>query len=269
MPVVFQIEKDAGPKLWWILSGKAAAGGERTFVLVSGGSAANAPLICCNMDSSSLIIQFQGKNILQYRHAMVEPPAGAGPLFRHNGFIHPLWSPHGTIMTESSPPNHIHHMGIWSAWNRTVFEGKPVDFWNLGEGQGTVRFDIKVIDAGHPATEGFPAVWKWQDECYYLDHLNPDIHILLAADLRTIKDDKMTEYPGTTFGDYFPLAWSHQFDGGREFYTAMGHKIEHYSDPLFLKHLWGGIQWAIGDAIKLDPHKIRATMVETLETPKK
>lgn len=128
-------------------------------------------------------------------------------------------------------------------------------------------FDIKIIDASHPATQNLPPVWKWEDECYYIDHLNPDIHILLAADLNTIKDDKMSEYPGKTFGDYFPLAWTHQFDGGREFYTAMGHKIEHYSDPLFLQHLWGGIQWAIGKDVKLDPHKIRASEVELVEPP--
>jgi uncharacterized protein len=129
-------------------------------------------------------------------------------------------------------------------------------------------FDIKIIDATHPSTRSLPAVWRWEDECYYLDHLNPDIHILMAADLRTIQDDKMSEYPGKTFGDYFPLAWTHQFDGGREFYTAIGHKIEHYSDPQFLQHLWGGIQWAMGDGVKLDPHKIRVTTVELVEPPK-
>jgi uncharacterized protein len=106
-------------------------------------------------------------------------------------------------------------------------------------------FDIKVIDRNHPSTRFLPDIWKWEDECYYMDHLNPDIHVLLAVDLTTIKDTNRTEYPGSTFGDLFPLAWYHKYDGGREWYTALGHKPEHYSDALFRKHLMGGISWAL------------------------
>ncbi|HOK95740.1 MAG TPA: ThuA domain-containing protein, partial [Anaerohalosphaeraceae bacterium] len=75
--------------------------------------------------------------------------------------------------------------------------------------------------------------------------LNPGIHILLAVDLRTIKDDQKDSYPGRVFGDYFPLAWCQEFDGGRQWYTALGHKIEHYSDEHFVRHLTGGIRWAM------------------------
>ena len=104
-------------------------------------------------------------------------------------------------------------------------------------------FDIAVVDHNHPSTDFLDRVWKWEDECYFMNHLNPDIHVLLAVDLRTIEDEGKAEYPGDTFGDYFPLAWIHSYDGGRQFFTALGHKIEHYSDPLFLKHLAGGILW--------------------------
>lgn len=107
-------------------------------------------------------------------------------------------------------------------------------------------FDIKIVDKTHSSTRFLPDPWKWEDECYLLNQLNPDIHILLAADLTTIEDDKLSEYPGETFGHYFPLAWYHTFDGGRQFYTALGHKIEHYSDPLLVKHIQAGILWAMG-----------------------
>jgi type 1 glutamine amidotransferase len=69
----------------------------------------------------------------------------------------------------------------------------------------------------------------------------------MVADLRTINDPQKAEYPGNVFGDYFPLAWYHEFEGGRVFYTAIGHDIAHYSDPLYVKHLTGGILWAIGE----------------------
>lgn len=108
-------------------------------------------------------------------------------------------------------------------------------------------FTLKVIDHSHPATQFLADTWEWEDECYYLDHLNPAIRVLLAVDLNSVEDEKKGEYPGKIFGDYFPLAWCQEFDGGRQFYTALGHKPEHYEDPVFIRHLTGGIQWALGE----------------------
>ena len=106
-------------------------------------------------------------------------------------------------------------------------------------------FDIRVIDPGHPSTARLPDPWKWEDECYYIHYLNPDIHVLIAADLTTVEDEEKSAFPGTVFGDLFPLAWCHEFDGGREWYTALGHKPEHYDDPNFREHLKGGILWVL------------------------
>ena len=107
-------------------------------------------------------------------------------------------------------------------------------------------FDVKVLNRHHPSTNFLSDIWKIKDdECYYLKHLNPGINVLLAADLTTVKDEKKDDYPGETFGDLFPLAWYHHFDGGRLWYTALGHKPEHYSDPEFVRHLLGGISWAL------------------------
>jgi type 1 glutamine amidotransferase len=76
----------------------------------------------------------------------------------------------------------------------------------------------------------------------------PDgLHVLLVGDLTTLNDPAKDKYPGKKFGDEFPLAWRHQFDGGREWYTALGHKAEHYSDPKLTKHILGGILWAMGE----------------------
>ena len=106
-------------------------------------------------------------------------------------------------------------------------------------------FTLKVIDPDHPSTSFLGSEWNWEDECYYMNHLNPDIQVLLAADLTTVDDEKRAEYPGVTFGDLFPSAWYHHYDGGWQWYTSLGHDSTHYSDPKFLKHLLGGIQWAL------------------------
>lgn len=107
------------------------------------------------------------------------------------------------------------------------------------------KFEIEVIDKTHPSTAHLPPVWKWEDEFYYMDELNPRITVLLAGDLRTVKCDRKDKYPGRTFGDYFPLAWYQEFDGGRQWYTSLGHSIRDYSDENYIRHLEGGIRWAM------------------------
>jgi type 1 glutamine amidotransferase len=83
------------------------------------------------------------------------------------------------------------------------------------------------------------------DECYYSFQLNPDIHVLLSADMTTVEDEGKMDYPGETFGTQFPLCWCHQFEGGRQWYTALGHDPEFYKDPLFVEHLRGGLLWVL------------------------
>ena len=110
-------------------------------------------------------------------------------------------------------------------------------------------FEVKVIDRDHPSTAHLPDRWTWQDEFYYMDELNPAITVLLAGDLRTVKCDRKERFPGRMFGDYFPLAWYQTFEGGRQWYTALGHSIEHYKDENFVKHIEGGIRWALNSAV--------------------
>ena len=107
------------------------------------------------------------------------------------------------------------------------------------------EFDVLVTDPNHPSTSHLPVRWTITDECYYSFQLNPDIHVLLSADLSTIEDEGKAEYPGETFGQQFPLCWCHEFEGGRQWYTALGHDIEFYEDPLLVQHLRGGLLWVL------------------------
>jgi type 1 glutamine amidotransferase len=105
-------------------------------------------------------------------------------------------------------------------------------------------FTVVVKDRTDISTAHLPATFQWTDEFYYVDHMPEGLHVLLAGDLVHLDDPGKEKYPGNKFGDEFPLAWRHEFDGGREWYTALGHQKEHYSDPMFTKHLLGGILWA-------------------------
>ncbi len=108
-------------------------------------------------------------------------------------------------------------------------------------------FTVRVKDHKDPSTAHLPASFEWTDEFYFVDNMAGDLHVLLAGDLATLDDPAKNQYPGQQFGNEFPLAWRHQFDGGREWYIALGHKPEHYSDPKLTRLILGGILWAIGE----------------------
>lgn len=97
---------------------------------------------------------------------------------------------------------------------------------------------IRVVDKKHPATSFLPDEWQRTDEWYNFKDINPDIQVLALLDEST--------YTGGTNGDEHPIAWYHEFDGGRSFYTAGGHTTESYQEPMFLEHLLGGIRYAAG-----------------------
>lgn len=107
-------------------------------------------------------------------------------------------------------------------------------------------FTVRVKDRDDISTRHLPESFEWSDEFYYVDHIAEGLHVLLAGDLTTLDDPAKEKYPGTKFGNEFPLAWRHEVEGGRAWYTALGHKPEHYSDPKLTQHILGGILWAMG-----------------------
>ncbi len=109
---------------------------------------------------------------------------------------------------------------------------------------------LRVVDAKHGSTAHLPAEWKRKDEWYNFKSLEPDLHVLLTID--------ETSYKGGTNGATHPMAWYHDFDGGRSWYTELGHTVESYSDSLFVKHVLGGIRYAIGERRALDYAKAKS-----------
>jgi hypothetical protein len=158
-----QLESYANPRLWWILSGDTGAGRKRTYELTQAGPAARAPAVTCVLDDRALTILCSGRNVLQYIHGLAEVPQGVDPVFRRSGFIHPLWSPSGFALTNIQPADHRHHYGIWNPWTRTLFQGREVDFWNLGDRKGTVRFAGFLSNTEGPVFGGFKALQEHLD----------------------------------------------------------------------------------------------------------
>ncbi len=98
---------------------------------------------------------------------------------------------------------------------------------------------VKVLDRAHMATDHLPEEWTHFDEWYNYKSIVEGLNVLLNLD--------ESSYEGGTNGPNHPISWYREFDGGRIFYTGLGHTNETYSDELFLQHLLGGINYAIGD----------------------
>ncbi len=100
---------------------------------------------------------------------------------------------------------------------------------------------VRVEDATHPSTRGLPNPWTWTDEWYdFHASPRPGVHVLLTVD--------ESSYHGGGMGADHPVAWYHDYDGGRAWYTALGHVRPAYADPAFRTHLLGGIAYAAGPA---------------------
>lgn len=117
----------------------------------------------------------------------------------------------------------------WPAYGEFVgarFAGHPV----------TGVLPVRVIDHHHPATHHLPATWHFNEEFYLFSELAEDRHDLLGLEFGHGRD-------GT--GPILPLAWCIERGPMRAFYTALGHFGSAYENVDFVRHLGGGVSWAL------------------------
>jgi hypothetical protein len=117
------------------------------------------------VENGKVTVVDYGKKVFTYHGTETPfPRPDIKPIFKRGGYIHPLFSPSGRLITDDYPANHVHHHGIWFPWTKTEFEGRAVDFWNMGEGKGTVEF-VKFGKRwpGGPVRAGFEAEHRFVD----------------------------------------------------------------------------------------------------------
>ena len=111
-----------------------------------------------------------------------------------------------------------------------VFKNHPDTPSNVQ--QATVNF----FDKNHTSTAALPDSMSVADEWYNYRDMYEFINIVAKVDEST--------YQGGEHDHDHPISWYHDYDGGRAFYTALGHLPATYSDTLFLEHVYGGVFWA-------------------------
>jgi type 1 glutamine amidotransferase len=108
---------------------------------------------------------------------------------------------------------------------------------------------MDVEDRHTAATNRLPERWSREEEWYnFRTNPRPNVHVLASVDESTY-DPRGYSVPGGSppMGDH-PISWCHPYDGGRAFYTALGHKGVYWDEPLLLAHVLGGIEMAAGAA---------------------
>ncbi len=131
--------------------------------------------------------------------------------------------------------------------------GKLVGAYFSNHPEGTAKAKLIVKDKSHPSTQQLPATWEHTDEWYNFKNVSKDTKVLMTVD--------ESSYKGGSMGNDHPISWYHNYDGGRAFYTELGHTEESYTEQPFLQHILGGIQYAIGKNLLLDYSKATSQRV--------
>ncbi|MGW6227715.1 ThuA domain-containing protein [Cellulosimicrobium cellulans] len=116
--------------------------------------------------------------------------------------------------------------------------GELVGAWFSGH-PAVQEATLHVEDPTHPSTAHLPQRWERTDEWYsFRENPRGDVHVLMTLD--------ETTYEGGQMGNDHPAAWCQYHEGGRSWYTALGHTPESFVEPAFVEHLTGGLLWATG-----------------------
>lgn len=137
-------------------------GSEAKLTLVEGG--ATGEPVKVERAGKKLKVSAAGKPLVEYQAEPGElPRTNIKPIFRRGGYLHPIYSLSGKVITDDFPPNHIHHHGVWFSWSSAEFEGRGTDFWNMGDGKGHVEFAELGQTWSGPAHGGFTAKHRYVD----------------------------------------------------------------------------------------------------------
>ncbi len=139
-PVAIQVS-GANPRILnWLIEPDAEMGSIRKYRLIQIKAETAPPTVSATPDGTIMTLHNGDRPLLSYHYAVKEAPEGQKYEYRRSGFIHPLYSPSGHVLTSIQPEDHYHHYGIWNPWTKVEFEGEKLDFWNIAGGDGTVRF---------------------------------------------------------------------------------------------------------------------------------
>jgi len=115
-------------------------------------------------NGENINFHISGKPVTTYRGGAPSIPNDSiDPLYKRSGYLHPVLTPTGQVVTDDFPKGHLHHHGIWMAWTKTEFQNRQPDFWNMGQGKGRVDFKSLEKTWSGPVHTGLVAHHQYVD----------------------------------------------------------------------------------------------------------
>ncbi len=160
-----KLQEDPGQTglFWFVIEGELRKNTRKDYLLVFEEKEKENSRFAIAIDHEKLEIILDGNEVLRYGIAEKYPPEGIDPIYKRSAYIHPLWSPGGEILTNIQPKDHYHHYGIWSPWTKTHINDREIDYWNLGKGEGTVRFANMIDSYSGELFAGFSSLHEHLD----------------------------------------------------------------------------------------------------------
>ncbi len=159
-------QADAGTVVW-ALGEPLPAGAKRRFRLTPAEGAGRKldthDGFAFTDHADSLELNHGNRVVLKYHTKAVDPPSGIDAVFRRSGFVHPLSTPLGVVVSDDFPPDHAHQHGVFFAWVNTTFDGRKVDFWNQLGRTGRVEHAGGLRSSGGPLSGSFAASLRHDD----------------------------------------------------------------------------------------------------------
>jgi hypothetical protein len=156
------LQIDSERRAWFVLK-ELSSGATKTYRLQQA-KRPDAEQVQVIREGDDVFVKVAAGEALRYRGGKGElPRSDIKPIYRRGGYIHPVFTPSGRMITDDYPPNHLHHHGIWFPWTKTEFEGRQPDFWNMGEGKGTVEFVSYGRTWSGPVQGGFQTSHNFVD----------------------------------------------------------------------------------------------------------
>ncbi|MCC5940358.1 MAG: PmoA family protein [Balneolaceae bacterium] len=151
----------------WFILDELSAGDSKQFIFSKEFLVSDQSALAVNylMDENTITINSGEGSVLSYFHGENNPPEELDERYRRGGYIHPVYSPSGVILTNHLNADlHPHHSGIWSGWTNTEFDGRTPDFWNIHQNTGRVDVVEESLNRENGAVfAGFSSKHKFLD----------------------------------------------------------------------------------------------------------
>lgn len=119
--------------------------------------------LSCHESDAAIEIRNGEALVLRYNKVPTADAAANEPEYSRTGYIHPLCTPAGKVITGDYAPDHPHQHGLFFAWTKTAFEGRAPEFWNQKLAAGRVSYTKTIRTTSDPAVSGFEVTHLYED----------------------------------------------------------------------------------------------------------